>query len=79
MAEVFEVSRVSGPMAFKSKDHGENGAGSGFTRVVVFKEEKAGHFNGNAVFHAFQVNQTPTNYMVIPVTEWNIVWLSSDW
>ncbi len=39
-------------MAFKAKDQRESG--SGLSRVVVFTEERAGHFNGNPVFHAVQ-------------------------
>ena len=33
---------------------GQNEPGSGFSRLVVFTEGSAGHFNGNPVFHVMQ-------------------------
>ena len=53
VAESFELKRVSDPTAFKSRQ-GQNQPGSGFSRLVVFTEESAGHFNGNPVFHVMQ-------------------------
>lgn len=55
VAERFPLSQVKSPIAFISKDQDPNEK-SGYSRVVVIKEEGAGHYNNTPLFHAFQVN-----------------------
>ena len=44
---------ISDPVAFIRKGSKTDG----FSRVVIFTEEKAGHFKSNDLFHAVQVNR----------------------
>lgn len=55
VAESFDAANLRDPVAFISSGHHETG--SGFSRVVVFTEDYAGHFNRNPVFHAVQVRR----------------------
>ena len=51
----FDFRQLHEPTAFISRDQSGPGRKSGFTRVVVVREDYAGHVRGNPVFHAFQV------------------------
>ena len=49
--DTIELSHVSDPVAFIRK----GSSNDGFSKVVIFTEKDAGHFQGSDVFHAVQV------------------------
>ena len=53
-----DLRRIVDPVAFVRKGSQTDG----FSRVVVFIEEQAGHFKSNDLFHAVQVSISPTLY-----------------
>ena len=53
-----DLRRIVDPVAFIRKGSQTDG----FSRVVVFTEEQAGHFKSNDLFHAVQVLISPTFY-----------------
>ena len=53
VAERYDLRQLDDPVGFVKKNAvpGEGG----FTRVVVFRETKKGHFDSNGRYHAVQV------------------------
>jgi hypothetical protein len=49
--DTIDLRRISDPVAFIRKGSNTDG----FSRVVVFTEQGAGHFHSSDVFHAVQV------------------------
>ena len=55
VAERYDLRQLDDPVGFVKKNatHGQGG----FTRVVIFRESKKGHFDSKGRFNAVQVNQ----------------------
>lgn len=53
MAEKYDLRDLDEPVAFKKKNADLND--QGFTRVVIFREIKKGHYDSSARYHAVQV------------------------
>ncbi len=59
--ETLDLIRISDPVAFIRK----GSSSDGFSRVVIFTEEKAGHYKSSGLFHAMQVRPRFAQSMII--------------